>query len=490
MDESGLKLLVKLTQEGRLICLQKHVTSWSSAAAASISSKHFGRSGDTLLHYAARHGHLDVMEFLIKQLGADVEVYNNDYKRPLHEAASMGHEVCVSYLLQEGANVDSLKKADWTPLMMACTRKNLDVIQKLLSHGADPTLRNKDGWNSFHIACREGHPLVVEHLLHAAPDIWRTKSNTGRTPLHSAAMHGCEEVVSILLERCGYTPNSTDSCGVTPFMDAVRNGHLPVAKLLLEKHQASPVAADVLGAKPVHQVAVTGQEEALRFLVLDLGVDINQRGTDIQLTALHYAAKEGHVAIIKTLVELGADLHAWDKKGRTALHMACIGQQAEAVRTLLLLGLEDSQDASGTTARQLAMKQDVVRMFECGMPKTSDRGLFVSNGDYISSKPGAEDYKPCKMNEEYDVIVLGTGLTECILSGIMSVKGKKVLHMDRNSYYGAESASITPLEDVYKRFSLPGSPPESMGKGRDWNVDLVPKFLMANGIPSLFTLSI
>uniref|UniRef100_A0A671RRZ7 Rab GDP dissociation inhibitor n=1 Tax=Sinocyclocheilus anshuiensis TaxID=1608454 RepID=A0A671RRZ7_9TELE len=85
------------------------------------------------------------------------------------------------------------------------------------------------------------------------------------------------------------------------------------------------------------------------------------------------------------------------------------------------------------------------------------------------------------MNEEYDVIVLGTGLTECILSGIMSVKGKKVLHMDRNSYYGGDSASITPLEDLYKRFSLPGSPPESMGKGRDWNVDLIPKFLMANG---------
>ncbi|KAJ6666298.1 hypothetical protein lerEdw1_000570 [Lerista edwardsae] len=85
------------------------------------------------------------------------------------------------------------------------------------------------------------------------------------------------------------------------------------------------------------------------------------------------------------------------------------------------------------------------------------------------------------MNEEYDVIVLGTGLTECILSGIMSVNGKKVLHMDRNAYYGGESASITPLEDLYKRFNLPGSPPSSMGRGRDWNVDLIPKFLMANG---------
>lgn len=38
-----------------------------------------------------------------------------------------------------------------------------------------------------------------------------------------------------------------------------------------------------------------------------------------------------------------------------------------------------------------------------------------------------------------------------------------------------------PLSQLYKRFSLPDSPPESMGRGRDWNVDLIPKFLMANG---------
>ncbi|XP_039366780.1 rab GDP dissociation inhibitor alpha isoform X2 [Mauremys reevesii] len=49
------------------------------------------------------------------------------------------------------------------------------------------------------------------------------------------------------------------------------------------------------------------------------------------------------------------------------------------------------------------------------------------------------------MDEAYDVIVLGTGLS------------------------------------LYKRFGLPEGPPESMGRGRDWNVDLIPKFLMANG---------
>jgi hypothetical protein len=33
------------------------------------------------------------------------------------------------------------------------------------------------------------------------------------------------------------------------------------------------------------------------------------------------------------------------------------------------------------------------------------------------------------MDEEYDVIVLGTGLKECILSGLLSVDGLKVMHL-------------------------------------------------------------
>lgn len=84
------------------------------------------------------------------------------------------------------------------------------------------------------------------------------------------------------------------------------------------------------------------------------------------------------------------------------------------------------------------------------------------------------------MDEEYDAIVLGTGLKECILSGMLSVSGKKVLHVDRNKYYGGESASICPLEELFSKFSHP-NPDESYGRGRDWNVDLIPKFLMANG---------
>ena len=53
--------------------------------------------------------------------------------------------------------------------------------------------------------------------------------------------------------------------------------------------------------------------------------------------------------------------------------------------------------------------------------------------------------------------------------------------MDRNKYYGGLSASLTPIESLYGHFERKDKPKESYGRGRDWNVDLIPKFLMADG---------
>jgi len=84
------------------------------------------------------------------------------------------------------------------------------------------------------------------------------------------------------------------------------------------------------------------------------------------------------------------------------------------------------------------------------------------------------------MDEHYDVIVLGTGLTECILSGLLSVEGKKVLHMDRNDYYGGDSASLN-LTQLYRKFRPDQTPPAELGRDRDYNIDLIPKFIIASG---------
>ena len=55
------------------------------------------------------------------------------------------------------------------------------------------------------------------------------------------------------------------------------------------------------------------------------------------------------------------------------------------------------------------------------------------------------------MDQDYDVIVCGTGLKECVISGLLSTMGKKVLHIDRNAYYGGEGASLN-LTNLFEEF--------------------------------------
>ena len=95
------------------------------------------------------------------------------------------------------------------------------------------------------------------------------------------------------------------------------------------------------------------------------------------------------------------------------------------------------------------------------------------------------------MNTNYDVIVLGTGLKECMLAGLLAKfpkktpgetqkEGAKILQLDRNGYYGSDSASLN-LTNLWKHFRPNEQPKKEYGENRDWNVDLIPKYIMANG---------
>lgn len=84
--------------------------------------------------------------------------------------------------------------------------------------------------------------------------------------------------------------------------------------------------------------------------------------------------------------------------------------------------------------------------------------------------------------KDFDVIVLGTGLKECILSGLLSsIAKKKVLQLDRNSYYGGESASLN-MEQLVQKFRGPDAKYDGkFGKSNRFCIDLCPKFLMGCG---------
>lgn len=98
-------------------------------------------------------------------------------------------------------------------------------------------------------------------------------------------------------------------------------------------------------------------------------------------------------------------------------------------------------------------------------------------------RPSKHEKMPLEKCAEntYDAIILGTGLKEGIVSALLSVHGKKVLHMDRNNFYGGDCASLR-LSQLYEFYGEdPKTVPPEFGRDADWNIDLIPKFMLSAG---------
>ncbi|XP_026278025.1 ankyrin repeat domain-containing protein 16-like [Frankliniella occidentalis] len=282
-------------------------------------------SGDTLLHIAAQSGNVSLMRHLLEHLNSEpkwVDVTNLAGKTPLHEACQNSQPEAVSFLISKGANVRAIKQADWTPLMLACTKtgKNSLSCCRLLLEKGGPVLvadKNKDGWNALHIAAREGDTSIVKELLQFDPSSMQAteKSKNGRTPLHTAALHGCHHVVEELLALNSIDCNVQDSCGATPLHDAVRSGDLKTLTALA-RSGADLNAYNNEGYGILHMAAQTGQVAMLKYLLeevcLNIKIDLNMK-----TTPLHCAVRAGQTEAVVELLEKGADPKSLDFWGRS-----------------------------------------------------------------------------------------------------------------------------------------------------------------------------
>ena len=153
----------------------------NGSGVATVASLCNPKTGDNVLHALCRDdgGRLEMLAFIVDLCGKSAcGLGNFDGKTPLHEAAQFKNEPAVAYLLERGVEVDALKRADWTPLMLACTKAGNDaVVAALLEGGADPALQNKDGWTAFHLAARaaEEGTGVLEVLLRYNGSLWNTR---------------------------------------------------------------------------------------------------------------------------------------------------------------------------------------------------------------------------------------------------------------------------------------------------------------------------
>jgi ankyrin repeat protein len=288
----------------------------------------------------------------------------------LHFAARQGAVRTAQALVEAGADVNAVTAGDHTSVMvMAAINGQFDLAKYLLDHGADPNLASENGMTPLYAAVNVewaprtfypqpraqlqqqlGYLDFMKALLDKGADpnvrirkkVWYAQYNfdllrteeTGATPFWRAAYSSDIAGMKLLLSY-GADPNLTTTKppantrfqqGGTRSGDSSRDASglppTPTGGPDIPPLLAAAGAGYGEGfAANAHRFAPTGMLAAVRFLVEELGADVNARDADGN-TALHNAASRGDNEMINYLVSKGADVTLVNRSGQTTVDMA------------------------------------------------------------------------------------------------------------------------------------------------------------------------
>ncbi|XP_067648837.1 serine/threonine-protein phosphatase 6 regulatory ankyrin repeat subunit C-like [Haliotis asinina] len=153
------------------------------------------------LMQAAFRGYRDVFEFLVC-MGANVSQRNVDHDTVLHWACRGGHLDMVKYLLSQcSVDINSRGKDGQNPLMAAVLCRHTDVSQLLMSMGANLSHVDDFGSNVLHWGCRYGALDVMKTVLSQDTVDINSSEHDGKTPLMKAAYYGKRNVFDLLVSK-------------------------------------------------------------------------------------------------------------------------------------------------------------------------------------------------------------------------------------------------------------------------------------------------
>jgi ankyrin repeat protein len=177
----------------------------------------------------------------------------------------------------------------------------------------------------LHLAAAGGHVGCVELLLGRGFDVRRRDRMDNATALHWAAQEGHLEVVERLLQAGADLDGEGDDhgLGVLGWATCFAKVQEEVAAHLLARgarlHIFSAIALD--RGEDVRAIVRTDPAQLMRRM------SRNEHGR----LPLHHAASCGRPAMVRLLIELGADVHATDLAGAAAIAYARDGASLEAL---------------------------------------------------------------------------------------------------------------------------------------------------------------
>ena len=186
--------------------------------------------GNTLIHWAAYNGHVDIVHYLMDITVKDKNPRNQDGETPLHWAAKNGHVEVVKVIMDKKGQVQNLH----------------DMCGDFLSeyflyyNSEDTTCKtwtwfhcSRLGLTPLHLAAQNGHLQVICALLEKCEDKNPRDLYSGETPLHYAAMYDHVDIVDEIMKVID-DKNPKDDNGVTPLHMAAQNGHVQVVQHILK----------------------------------------------------------------------------------------------------------------------------------------------------------------------------------------------------------------------------------------------------------------
>jgi uncharacterized protein len=215
-------------------------------------------------------------------------------------------------------------------LSNAAMQGDRDTMRSLLLHKVDVNAAQGDGSTALHWAAFRDDLEMAQFLIAAGANVKATTRLGGLTPIFMASKNGSAAMIELLL-KAGADANSTDSHGTTPLMFAAGAGSTDAVKVLLDHgadvnakettwgQTALMFAASLNRAEAVTMLIAHGADPKVTAKVASLGdykipgdkdsVRENAPAAMGGMTALHYAAREGHMDAVRALLDGGADIN-------------------------------------------------------------------------------------------------------------------------------------------------------------------------------------